>query len=124
MGGPTTGVAVIDERTIYRNVNRAIRPLVKLGVGSPLPIGLGAVVLEHTGRVSGQTYEAPLFGLRVGSRVYVSTIRERSQWLKNLEADGDAGVWFCGSRHDATASVERGLLNVVELRTDEEASDD
>ena len=25
MGRPTTGAAVIDERTIYRNVNRAIR---------------------------------------------------------------------------------------------------
>ncbi|MEM7287437.1 MAG: nitroreductase/quinone reductase family protein [Actinomycetota bacterium] len=109
------------QRAIFSRVNRAVRPLVKLGVGSPLPVGLGAVVLEHTGRVSGDTYEAPLFGLRVGDRVYVSTIRERSQWLKNLEADSDAGVWFCGARHDATASVERGRLNVVELRTGTES---
>lgn len=114
---------MIDQRALFRGVNRVVRPLVKAGVASPLPIGLGAVVLEHTGRVSGDTYEAPLFGLRVGDRVYVSTIRERSQWLKNLEADADAGVWFCGSRHDATASVDRGFLNVVELKTGERASD-
>ena len=47
------------------------------------------------------------------------TVRERSQWLKNLEADDTAGVWFCGTRHDAKATVERGPLNVVELRTDD-----
>ena len=112
---------MIDQQAIFRRVNRFVRPLVKAGVGSPLPVGLGAVVLEHTGRVSGDTHEAPLFGLRVGNRVYVSTIRERSQWLKNLEADGDAGVWYCGERHDATATVDRGFLNVVELRPDDAA---
>lgn len=108
---------MIDERALFRNLNRLVRPLVKAGVASPLPLGLGAVVLEHTGRVSGDTHEAPLLGLRVGKRVYVSTVRERSQWLRNLEADSAAGVWYCGTRHDATASVERGFLNVVELHT-------
>lgn len=111
---------MIDERALFRNINRAVRPLVKAGVASPLPIGLGAVVLEHTGRVSGTTYESPLIGLRIGKRVYVSTVRERSQWLKNVEADAETGVWYCGERHDATATVDRGPLNVVELRTDDE----
>ena len=80
-----------------------------------MPIGLGAVVLESTGRVSGKTREVPVLGFRLGGKVIVSTVRGDSQWLKNLEADNDAGVWYCGKRHDATASVQRGPLNVVTL---------
>ena len=95
-----------------------MRPLVKAGVGSPLPVGLGAVVLESTGRVSGKTREVPVLGVRLGDKVIVSTVRGDSQWLKNLEADSDAGVWYCGKRHDATASVRRGPLNVVTLDAD------
>ncbi|MFT7475175.1 MAG: hypothetical protein ACI81L_002112 [Verrucomicrobiales bacterium] len=102
-------------KAVFRNVNRVVKPLVKVGLGSPLPIGLGAVVLESTGRVSGEPREVPVLGFRVGNRVLVSTVRSGSQWLKNLEADDQAAVWFCGKRRDATASVRRGPLNIVTL---------
>ena len=108
---------------LFRTLNRFVKPVVKAGLGSPLPIGLGAVVLESTGRKSGVAREVPVLGLRVRSRVYVSTVRGDSQWIKNLEASNRAGVWFCGSRHDALASVQRGPLNVVTLDTDADTED-
>jgi len=103
------------EQTLFRSLNRFVKPLVKAGLGSPLPIGLGAVVLETTGRVTGKPREVPLVGLRFGDRVIVSTVRADSQWVKNVEANDAAAVWYCGKRHEATANVERGPLNVVTL---------
>ncbi|MDG2027672.1 MAG: nitroreductase/quinone reductase family protein [Acidimicrobiales bacterium] len=92
-----------------------VRPLVKAGLGSPLPLGLGAVVMEATGRVSGERREVPLLGLRLGDKVVVSTVREESQWLKNVAANDETAVWYCGRRHDTTAAVRRGPLNIVTL---------
>jgi len=100
---------------VLRSVNRVVRPIVKAGLGSPLPVGLGAVVLGATGRVSGEPREVPLLGLRVGDRVFVSTVRERSQWLRNVEANPRTAVWYCGRRHETAARVQRGPLNVVTL---------
>lgn len=111
----STGASTSPTQELFRTLNRFVKPAVKAGLGSPLPVGLGAVVLESTGRKSGKTREVPVLGFRVGKRVYVSTVREDSQWLRNLEASDNAGVWYCGSRHDAKASVQRGPLNVVTL---------
>ncbi len=105
---------------LFRGVNKLVRPLVKAGLGSPLPIGLGAVVVETTGRISGEPREVPLLGLRVGDRVIVSTFREKSQWLRNVEANPETAVWYCGRPHGTTAKVQRGPLNIVTLIPDGE----
>ena len=103
------------KQLFFRSLNRVVKPLVKSGVGSPLPLGLGAVVMEATGRVSGERREVPLLGLRLGDTVVVSTVRERSQWLKNVAANDKTAVWYWGRRHTTTATVRRGPLNVVTL---------
>lgn len=104
---------------MFRTMNRFVTPLVRAGLGSPLPVGLGAVVLESTGRVSGDPREVPVLGFRVGDRVMVSTVRSDSQWVRNLEADERAAVWYCGRRRPVRASVRRGPLDIVRLEGDD-----
>ena len=96
----------------FRTLNRVVAPLVKRGLGSPLPpVGAGLVMVESTGRVSGLPREVPLVGVRVGDRVVTSTVRSNSQWIRNLEADSSAGVWLFGCRRDAEATIRRGPLS-------------
>lgn len=102
-------------RSAFRLLNQAVLPPVKSGFGSA-PVGPGLVVLETTGRTSGLTREVPLAAVRVGNKIVVSTARENSQWLKNLEASPNARVWTCGQAEDVTAEVRRGPLNVVVLQ--------
>lgn len=111
----TDQLATRGTRLAFRTLNRVAKPLVKAGLGSPLPLGVGAVVLETTGRVSGKTREVPLLAVRTGDTVRVSTVRPTSQWFRNVEADGDTAVWYCGRRHTTTGSPRRGPLSVVTL---------
>lgn len=68
-----------------------------------MPVGLGLVVLETTGRRSGLTRSVPVVAVRAGKRVTVSTVRSDSQWLANLEADPAGAVWQRGVRRGVTA---------------------
>jgi hypothetical protein len=103
-------------RQVFRSVNRVVLPLVRAGVGSPPPIGVGVILMETTGRVSGLPRQVPLLAARLGDRLAVSTIRPGSQWLKNLEAQPSAVLVRGDDRRAVSAMVERGPLNVVTLR--------
>lgn len=99
----------------FRTLNRVVRPLAKRGLGSPFPVGAGLVVLETTGRTSGIRREVPLLAARLGDRVIVSTVRGRSQWIRNVQADPSIHVWLDGRRQAGTATIQDGTLRVATL---------
>ncbi len=111
----TDDVTTRGTQLAFRTLNRFAKPLVKAGLGSPPPFGVGAVVLETTGRVSGKPREVPLLAVRTGDTVRVSTVRPTSQWFRNVEASDNTAVWYCGRRHATTGSPRRGPLSVVTL---------
>ena len=102
----------------FRALNTLVEPAVAAGFGNPLPIGGGAVVLETTGRVSGEPRRVPLLAARFGDTVRVSTVRSDSQWLRNIEADPNVRVYLYGKPVDARATVRRGSLNQVAIDLD------
>ncbi len=100
----------------FRALNSVVLPAVKAGVFSPLPIGAGLVVVETTGRKSGEPREVPLVALRFGDKVAVSTVRSGSQWAKNMQADPNVSVWLNGRKRSATGDVaDDGPLTIAGL---------
>ncbi len=99
----------------FRALNSVLLPSVRSGLASPLPVGLGLVVVETTGRKSGLSRQVPVVAFRAGDDITVSTVRGDSQWLANLEATPEAAVWRNGVRREVSATVQRGALNVVTL---------
>lgn len=100
----------------FRALNSAVKPTVRAGFFAPPPIGFGTVLLTTTGRRSGQDREVPVAAFRVGSKVYVSTVRSKSQWMANLENNPAAKIEFGGKARSGTAAIDRhGLLRIATL---------
>ena len=111
----TNLVSPVVARQAFRALNTVVRPALECGIGNPLPVGVGAAVVETTGRTSGLPRPVPLVAARLGDKVVVSTVRGDSQWFANLEADPSVGVRLFGEDRPATASTRRGPLNVAVL---------
>ncbi len=93
------------ESEFYRSLNSMVEPLIRIGFANPILWPTGAIVLEVTGRKTGQTIRVPLLATRVGDLFLVSTYRRRSDWVKNLAANPEARYWLGGRPYDATAFV-------------------
>lgn len=93
------------ESDFYRGLNSIVEPFVRAGFGSPVLWPTGAIVLETTGRNTGQSFNVPLLATRIGDLIVVSTYRRRSQWVKNLAANTETRYWMGGRLHEATAFV-------------------
>ena len=93
------------ETAFFKTVNQFAEPLIRAGFANPLLWPTGAIVLEVTGRKTGEAIRVTLLATRVGDLFLVSTYRRRSDWVKNLSANPQARYWLGGRAHDATAFV-------------------
>lgn len=93
------------ESNFFKALNQVAEPLIRAGFGNPVCWPTGAIVLETTGRNTGRTYKVPLLATRVGDLLLVSTVRRRSQWLKNLAVHPRTRYWLGGRLHEASAFV-------------------
>jgi deazaflavin-dependent oxidoreductase (nitroreductase family) len=94
------------EAEFFHMLNRIVEPHVRAGWGSPRLVPGGLVVLETRGRRTGRPSRVPLAAMRVRDHVVVSTYRgERSQWVKNAEANPEVRYWLRGRPRRATAVV-------------------
>ncbi|MFG2574560.1 nitroreductase/quinone reductase family protein [Streptomyces sp. NPDC048481] len=75
-------------------------------------------LLETTGRVSGRPRRTPLGGRRVGDAFWlVSEFGERSQYVRNIQADPRVRVRIRGRWHAGTAHLMPEDDPVARLRT-------
>lgn len=93
------------EAQFFGSLNQVVEPLLKAGLGFPCFSAVGAIVLETTGRKSGRKRNVPVMGMRVGNLLLVSTVRSRSQWVKNLAAHPDVTYWLGGIAYKAKAYI-------------------
>jgi hypothetical protein len=91
------------EDDFFRGLNQFVEPLVRAGLGAPVLFPAGAIVIETKGRKSGRRSNVPLMAALVGDLIVVSTVRRRSDWLKNLAAHPDIQYWLGGREREATA---------------------
>ena len=94
------------ERQAFRTLNAVVRPSIQRGFASPCLTPWGLVVLEHTGRRTGRKYTSPLWAMRIGRRVVVTTYRtERSHWIRNLKHQPKTHLWMNGERRPVRAHL-------------------
>jgi hypothetical protein len=89
----------------FRALNLFAEPLIRAGFGNPLLWPTGTIVVETIGRKTHRTIRVPLLATRLGDLMIVSTVRRRSQWIRNLAANSEARYWLGGKAVAATAFV-------------------
>ena len=103
MNDALRGQASLPE--ILKPLNEALMPALRLGIANPLPLTSGLVLLEVIGRKSGRVSTVPLVCTDYGELLAVSTVRNNSQWVRNLAANPNASIWLRGRQLPVTAAV-------------------
>ena len=93
------------EKRFFSTLNRFLEPVIRAGVGSPGLSPIGAIILETTGRKSGRTYRTPVLASEFDNFLVISTVRARSQWVKNLAVAPQTRVWLRGQSQPVSAYV-------------------
>ena len=94
------------EAEFFRVLNRIVEPRVRAGWGSPRLAPGGLVVLETKGRRTGRRSRVPLAAMQLRDHVVVTTFRgDRSQWVKNAQANPEVRYWVRGRPRKARAVV-------------------
>jgi hypothetical protein len=91
------------ETEFFRGLNQFVEPMVRAGLGAPVLFPAGAIVVEIQGRNTGRRSNVPLMAAIVGDLIVVSTVRRRSNWIKNLAAHPEVRYWLGGREREATA---------------------
>lgn len=94
-----------SEAQWHRRVNRVIEPLTRTGFGSPTTWCPGIIIVETIGRKTGRTFTIPLLATQIGESLLISTIRRKSQWIKNLAAHPEVRYWKDNREHSAITFV-------------------
>ena len=106
------------EADFFRGLNQVVEPLVRAGLGAPMLFPAGAIVIETRGRKSGRRSNVPLMAALVGDLVVVSTVRRRSNWLKNLSAHPEVRYWLGGREREGIAfAIGPGIETPEKLPT-------
>jgi deazaflavin-dependent oxidoreductase (nitroreductase family) len=96
------------ESEFFRVLNSLVEPVAHAGLFSPDRWPVGVIVLETTGRHSGQLRSNPVMSMMIDGHAIVGTTRgERSDWFRNLEASPGIRYWLGGREQRATALVFR-----------------
>ncbi|MEX1193691.1 MAG: nitroreductase/quinone reductase family protein [Dehalococcoidia bacterium] len=92
---------------VFRRLNARVEPRVRSGFASPGLLPAGLIVLETTGRRSGQTYRTPLLAtLGPAGCLWISTVLgRRADWLSNAHANPDVRYWLRGRAREGHALV-------------------
>ncbi|HUF52830.1 MAG TPA: nitroreductase/quinone reductase family protein [Dehalococcoidia bacterium] len=106
--------------SLYSALNRLVEPGVRAGLGSLWLLPVGLIVLETTGRKTGQTHRVPLLAAMVAGHVVVSTVRVgQSQWLQNVLQNPDVRYWLRGQELRGEAIVVMSGRDVPEVLDDD-----
>jgi deazaflavin-dependent oxidoreductase (nitroreductase family) len=95
----------LGPKEFFLGMNQIAEPLIRAGVGNPILLPVGTIVVETIGRKTGRKINVPVLAMRIGDWVVFSTVRRSSHWIKNLAANPEVRFWLAGKPHKATAFV-------------------